>query len=185
MARTESNIVQLGKEATEFTLLEPLEDEYVTLTSQKSDKANLIVFMSCHCPFVKHLNRAFSEFAKEYMPKGLSIIAINSNDVEKYPEDSPENMIKQVKEFDFQFPYLYDETQEVAKVYGAVCTPDFFLYDGDLKLRYRGQFDDSRPNNTEPITGIDLRFAVDALLDNKFPSFDQKPSVGCSIKWKE
>lgn len=183
MSRTESKMVELGSEATEFALFSPTEDRDITLTSQQS-KATLIVFMSCHCPFVKHLNSALSSFAKEYMPKGLGILAINSNDIEKYPDDSPENMIKQAKEFDFQFPYLFDETQDIAREYGAQCTPDFFLYDSDMKLRYRGQFDDSRPENGVPITGNDLRLAVEALLNNQLPTPVQKPSVGCGIKWK-
>lgn len=184
MARTESTIVNLGSHATEFTLFDPREEREITLTSQKSEKATLIIFMSNHCPFVQHLNSSLSSFAKEYMPQGLSIIAINSNDVENYPDDSPENMVKLAEQYDFEFPYLYDETQEIAKVYGAVCTPDFFLYDGDLKLRYRGQFDEARPGNDVPITGIDLRNAVEALLNNQLPNPEQKPSVGCGIKWK-
>ncbi len=183
MARTESNMVELGTDATEFALYSPTEGREITLTSQKSD-ATLIIFISVHCPFVKHLNSAISSFAKEFMPKGLGIMAINSNDIEKYPDDSPDNMIKQAEEFDFQFPYLFDETQEIAREYGAQCTPDFFLYDKDLKLRYRGQFDDSRPDNGIPITGYDLRNAVEALLNNELPSTKQKPSVGCGIKWK-
>lgn len=183
MARTESKMIELGSEATEFALFSPTEGRDITLTSQQS-KATLIVFMSCHCPFVKHLNSALSSFAKEYMPKGLGMLAINSNDVENYPDDSPENMIKQAKEFDFQFPYLFDETQDVAKEFGAQCTPDFFLYDSDMILRYRGQFDGSRPDNGVPITGKDLRQAVDALLNDELPSLEQMPSVGCGIKWK-
>lgn len=184
MARTESNMIQLGTEATEFTLFDPQEERHITLTSQKSDKATLIIFMCNHCPFVIHIVKVLSSMAKEYMPKGLSIIAINSNDVENYPDDSPDNMIKFTKTNDLDFPYLFDETQEVAKEYGAVCTPDFFLYDGDLKLRYRGQFDDSRPGNDLPVTGNDLKSAVDALLNNQMPNSDQTPSVGCGIKWK-
>ncbi len=184
MARTESKMVELGTKAAEFALFSPTENRVITSTSQETDKATLIMFMSCHCPFVKHLNTAISSFANEYMPKGLGILAINSNDIEKYPDDSPENMIKQSEEFGFTFPYLFDETQNVAKEFGAQCTPDFFLFDGDMKLRYRGQFDESRPGNGVPITGKDLRQAVDALLNNELPSLIQKPSVGCGIKWK-
>ncbi|PKL81278.1 MAG: thioredoxin family protein [Ignavibacteriae bacterium HGW-Ignavibacteriae-4] len=184
MARIESKMMELGSKAHDFKLFSPSENKEISLTNMKSEKATLIIFISNHCPFVKHLNSALSTFAKKYIPKGLSVIAINSNDIVNYPDDSPENMIKQSKEFDFHFPYLFDETQEIAREYGAMCTPDFFLYDGDLKLRYRGQFDDSRPGNSIPVTGIDLSIAVDALLNNKLPSTDQKPSVGCGIKWK-
>jgi thiol-disulfide isomerase/thioredoxin len=184
MARTESKMVELGTEAAEFALYSPTEGRVITSTSQEGDKATLFLFISCHCPFVKHLNKAISSFAQEYMPKGLGILAINSNDIEKYPDDSPDNMIKQAEEFKFPFPYLFDETQDVARDFGAQCTPDFFLYDEDMKLRYRGQFDDSRPDNGVPITGKDLREAVDALLNNQLPSPIQKPSVGCGIKWK-
>jgi thiol-disulfide isomerase/thioredoxin len=184
MARTESKMVEIGSEATEFTLYSPKDERFITLTSQKSSKANLIIFMCNHCPFVKHINESLSQFAKEYMPKGLSIIAINPNDAENYPEDSPEKMIELADKFNFDFPYLYDETQDVAKVYGAECTPDFFLYDGDLKLQYRGQYDDSRPGNDLPVTGIDLKNAVDKLLNNELPNSEQKPSVGCGIKWR-
>ena len=185
MARTESKMIELGTEATEFTLYSPKEERFITLTSQKSDKANLIIFMCNHCPFVKHLNESLSQFAKEYQEKGVSIIAINSNDVENYPEDSPEKMIELADNHNFDFPYLYDETQDVAKVYGAECTPDFFLFDGDLKLVYRGQYDDSRPGNDIPVTGQDLRKAVDNLLEGSQPNPNQKPSVGCGIKWKK
>lgn len=184
MARTESKMVEIGSDATEFTLYSPKDERFITLTSQKSPKANLIIFMCNHCPFVKHINESLSQFAKEYMPKGLSIIAINSNDAENYPEDSPEKMIELSDKHNFEFPYLYDETQDVAKVYGAECTPDFFLYDGDLKLQYRGQYDDSRPGNDKPVTGIDLKNAVDKLLNNELPNPEQKPSVGCGIKWR-
>lgn len=184
MARTESKMIELGTKAPDFTLYSPINKEEVSLDSIKSKKANLIVFISVHCPFVKHLNKSFSDFSNEYISKGVSVIAINSNDIKKYPEDSPENMIKQSKEFNFQFPYLFDETQKVAREYDAQCTPDFFLYDCDMKLRYRGQYDDSRPGNDIPITGYDLRNAVDSLLNNELPKLEQKPSVGCNIKWK-
>jgi len=184
MARTESKLIELGTEATDFSLIEPKNNKYVSLSSHKSDKATLILFMCNHCPFVIHINDVLSKFAKEYVPKGLSIIAINSNDVENYPEDSPENMIRLSNKYDFNFPYLFDETQTIAKEYGATCTPDFFLFDGDLKLRYRGQFDDSRPGNNEEVTGKDLKAAVDSLLNNENPNPIQKPSVGCGIKWK-
>lgn len=184
MARTESKMVELGSKAADFVLYSPAEDKELSLTSLQSERATLIIFMSNHCPFVKHLNSALSSFGKEYIPKGLSVIAINSNDIINYPDDSPENMIKQAEKFDFQFPYLFDESQEIARKYGAMCTPDFFLYDGNMMLRYRGQFDDSRPGNGIPVTGYDLRHAVEALLNNQLPSINQKPSIGCGIKWK-
>ena len=184
MARTESKMIKLGTKAPEFSIFSPLEKRNISLSSLKKEKATLIMFLSVHCPFVKHLNKQLSLFAKEFMPQGLGIIAINSNDIEQYPEDSPENMIVQSEQNDFIFPYLFDETQEVAKNYGAQCTPDFFLYDGDLELRYRGQFDNSRPGNNNEITGKDLRLAVTALLNDKLPSVQQFPSVGCNIKWK-
>lgn len=184
MARTESKLVELGSEAMEFALYEPAESEYLTLTSQKSDKATLIIFMCNHCPYVLHIADALSSFAKEYIPKGLSIIGINSNDYENYPDDSPENMKKFINQYDIIFPYLIDETQEVASAYNAQCTPEFFLYDKNLKLKYHGQFDDARPGNGIPITGNDLRKAVDSIFDGQTPDTNQTVCVGCGIKWK-
>lgn len=184
MARTESNMIELGTKAPEFTLLDPNDGKFLTLTSQKSDKATLIMFICNHCPFVIHIANELSSFANEYKDKGLSIIAINSNDITNYPDDSPEKMITFSEKYKFEFPYLFDETQNVAKEYGATCTPDFFLYDGDLKLRYRGQFDDSRPGNGIPVTGKDIKAAFESMLINKLPNSVQKPSVGCGIKWK-
>ena len=140
--------------------------------------------MCNHCPFVKHLNESLSQFAKEYQEKGVSIIAINSNDVENYPEDSPEKMIELADNHNFDFPYLYDETQDVAKVYGAECTPDFFLFDSNNTLVYRGQFDDSRPGNDVPVTGKDLKAAIEEVLLDRKVDTQQKPSIGCNIKWK-
>lgn len=184
MARTPSNMIDLGTSAHDFKLIDPRDNKQKTLGELKSDQATLLVFMCNHCPFVIHINEEFVKFAKEYVPKGLSIIAINANDVENYPEDSPEKMAKLAEDMDFNFPYLFDETQEVAKAYDAACTPDFFLYDSDMKLVYRGQFDDSRPGNNEPITGHDLRAAVDAALEGQAVVAEQKPSIGCNIKWK-
>lgn len=184
MARTESKIVELGSDAMEFALYEPAESQYITLTSQKSDKATLIIFMCNHCPYVVHIAEALSSFAKEYIPKGLSIIGINPNDYENYPDDSPDNMKKFIEKYDLQFPYLIDETQEVAMAYNAQCTPEFFLYDKNLKLKYHGQFDDSRPDSGIPVTGNDLRNAVDAVIASQLPDNNQKPCVGCGIKWK-
>lgn len=184
MAQTPSKMIDLGTTAPDFKLYEPLTDSYKTLDELKSNKATLIMFICNHCPFVKHINKGLVEFANDYLPKGLSIIAINSNDVENYPADSPEKMVVLIKEEGYQFPYLYDETQEVAKAYDAACTPDFFLYDSDMALVYRGQFDDSRPGNGVEVTGNDLRSAADAILNNEAVLQEQIPSIGCNIKWK-
>ncbi len=145
--------------------------------------AFLAVFMCNHCPFVKHLADALAQFAGEYVPQGLAMVGISSNDVANYPADSPEQMVRESEERGYSFPYLYDETQEVAKAYRAACTPDFFLFDRDRKLVYRGQFDSSRPESGTPATGADLRAAVDAVLAGKMPSEKQTPSIGCNIKW--
>jgi thiol-disulfide isomerase/thioredoxin len=156
----------------------------VSLSDFKDATALLVVFMCNHCPFVKHLAGALAQFAQEYMRKGAAIVGINSNDVANYPADSPEQMVREAEEQGYAFPYLYDESQEVAKAYRAACTPDFFLFDRDQRLVYRGQFDSSRPDNGKPITGEDLRAALDAVLAGKKPSEKQMPSIGCNIKWK-
>src|SRR6185295_11697747 len=137
-----------------------------------------------HCPFVKHLAHSLAQFANEYMRKNVAIVGISSNDVGGYPADSPEQMVREAEEQGYSFPYLYDETQEVAKAYRAACTPDFFLFDRDRRLVYRGQFDDSRPGNGIPVTGADLRRACDAVLAGRPVPAEQKPSIGCNIKWK-
>jgi hypothetical protein len=142
-----------------------------------------LYFLCNHCPYVKHIRSALADFAGEYLPKGLAIVGISANDAARYPADSPEMMKREKDEVGYPFPYLYDETQEVAKAYGASCTPDFFLYDSQ-RLVYRGQFDDSRPGNEIAVTGSDLRAAVDAVLAGGTPSKEQKPSIGCNIKWK-
>ncbi len=151
---------------------------------QMAGKPLLVIFMCNHCPFVIHLREALAQFAAEYMQKGLQIVGISSNDVEHYPQDSPEEMKREVQEAGYPFPYLYDASQEVAKAWKAACTPDFFLCDADHRLVYRGQFDDSRPGNGIPVTGCDLRAACDAVLDGRPVSPEQKPSIGCNIKWK-
>jgi peroxiredoxin len=183
MARTPSTMLPLGTPAPSFSLMN-VDGRMVTLTDLADQPALLVIFMCNHCPFVKHLADAISEFAIEYMPKGLAVVGINSNDVANYPADSPEQMVHEALQRGYQFPYLYDETQEVAKAYRAACTPDFFLFDKERVLVYRGQFDDSRPDSGIPVTGKDLRAAVDATLAGKKPSPDQKPSIGCNIKWK-
>lgn len=142
------------------------------------------MFICNHCPFVKHVNKELSSIAKDYKSKGVNFIAISSNDVENYPEDSPEYMKQNAIEQEFIFPYLYDQTQEVAKAYDAACTPDFYVFDQELKLVYRGQLDDSRPGNNIPVTGKDLRHALNCIVDNTENTSIQKPSIGCNIKWE-
>lgn len=183
MAQTPSTMIPLGTTAPDFELPDTTGN---LIRRQDFDGARglLVMFICNHCPFVKHLREALADFAREYQPKGLAIVAINSNDIENYPDDSPEKMKHEKEQFGYPFPYLFDATQEVAKAYKAACTPDFFLFDADHQLVYRGQFDDSRPGNDEPITGADLRAAVDAVLDGKPVPEDQQPSIGCNIKWK-
>ena len=183
MARTESTMLELGTQAPDF-VLKDTEGNIVRLSDFKGAKALLVIFMCNHCPYVIHLREAISAFAKEYQDKGLAIVGINSNDVENYPDDSYEKMIEEKASAGYIFPYLYDETQEVAKAYRAACTPDFFLFDENQKLVYRGQWDDSRPRNDIPVTGRDIRAAVDAILNGNPVSPEQKPSMGCNIKWK-
>jgi len=182
MANTPSTMLPLGTKAADFTLVN-VDGRLVSLNDFEAAPAFLAMFMSNHCPFVKHLADALAQFAAEYMTQGVAIVGINANDVSKYPADSPEQMVREAEERGYPFPYLYDETQDVAKAYRAACTPDFFLFDGDRRLVYRGQFDSSRPEGGTPITGADLRNAVDAVLAGKKPSEKQLPSIGCNIKW--
>jgi peroxiredoxin len=156
----------------------------VSLDDFSGKPALLVAFICNHCPFVKHVAAGFAKLAKEYQKRGVAVVAINSNDAENYPDDSPEKMAEEVKIRGYTFPYLYDETQETAKAYGAACTPDFYVFDEDRKLVYRGQMDSSRPSSGQPVTGEDLRAALDAVLDGQSPSVKQKPSIGCNIKWK-
>lgn len=156
----------------------------VSLSDFKDCPALLVIFMCNHCPYVQHIRSGLAQLARDYIPRGVGIVGINSNDVERYPDDSPAKMAEEVKEAGYIFPYLFDETQEVAKAYRAACTPDFFLFDRDRRLVYRGQFDDSRPGNGIPVTGKDLRAALDAVLAGKPVPTNQKPSMGCNIKWK-
>jgi thiol-disulfide isomerase/thioredoxin len=179
-----SNMMPLNRIAPTFTLKDTLSGKILSLAQLKSPIATIIVFMCNHCPYVKHIRPELINVAAEYIPSGISFIAISSNDKDDYPEDSPENMKKIAEEWHFPFPYLYDETQEVAKAYDAACTPDFFVFDGDLKCVYRGQFDESRPGNGIPVTGKDLRNALDCLINGEPIPQDQRPSIGCSIKWK-
>ncbi len=183
MARTPSTMLELGTPAPHFALPEPLTGKTVSLDDFRG-KPLLVVFMCNHCPYVLHILDGLLDFAREYIPKGLQMVAINANDVANYPDDSPEKMVEMARAKDFPFPYLFDESQEIAKTYRAACTPDFFLFDADGKLVYRGQFDDARPRNDAPVTGADLRAAADAVLRGEKPAEDQKPSLGCNIKWK-
>ena len=178
-------MISLGTKAPEFKLPDTVSGKNLSLQDLKSSKATLIMFICNHCPFVKHVNEALVKLADDYIPKGISFIAISSNDVVNFPEDSPEKMKQTAKELGYTFPYLYDESQEVARAYDAACTPDFFIYDKDLKLVYRGQLDDSRPSNGLPVTGKDIRNAFDLLLAGKNIPAEQMPSIGCNIKWKK
>lgn len=183
MARTASTMLPLGTKAPDFSLVN-VDGRNVSLSDLSRSPALLVIFMCNHCPFVKHLANAIAQFTSEYMDKGLAVVGINANDVANYPADSPEQMVRESEERGYRFPYLYDETQQVAKAYRAACTPDFFLFDRDRRLVYRGQFDDSRPDSGKPITGADLRAAVDAVLAGRKPKDEQLPSIGCNIKWK-
>jgi peroxiredoxin len=185
MVITPTTTISLGAPAPDFTLPDTVSGETLSLDKLKSDTATMVMFLCNHCPYVKHVQDGLVQIAEDYQPKGVSFIAISSNDVENYPEDGPEEMKKVAQKKGYPFPFLYDETQEVAKAYSAVCTPDIFVFDGDMKLVYRGQFDDARPSNDVPVTGEDVREALEALLNDKPVDPNQKPSVGCSIKWKQ
>lgn len=180
----QSTMLPLGTPAPEFNLTDVVTNENITLDTFKEKSALLVAFICVHCPFVKHVQEEIAKIGKDYASKNLGMIAISANDVEAYPEDAPENMKKQAEEFGFTFPYCFDETQETARSYTAACTPDFFLFDKERKLVYRGQLDDSRPGNNIPVTGQDLRAAIDSVLENKPINPNQKPSMGCGIKWK-
>ena len=183
MAETPSTMLPLGTKAPDFRLADP-SGKWVSSDDFKDSQALLVMFMCNHCPFVQHIRSQFAELAKDYQARGVAIVGINANDVENHPEDSPEKMAEEVKQIGYTFPYLYDETQAVAKAYHAACTPDPFLFDRNHRLVYRGQFDDSRPGNGKPVTGRDIRAALDAVLAGRPVPADQKPSVGCNIKWK-
>ncbi len=144
----------------------------------------LVMFLCTHCPYVKHVEQELAKIGRDYVDRGLAIVAIGANDADRYPDDAPDKLAEQARRLGFRFPYLYDETQDVARAYTAACTPDFFVFDAERKLVYRGQLDDSRPRNDEPVTGADLRAAIDATLSGQPVPTDQKPSMGCGIKWK-
>jgi peroxiredoxin len=180
---TTSTMLELGTPAPSFDLPDT-EGGSVTLDELRGAPALLVMFISNHCPYVKHLKPHLAALAREYGPRGVEIVAINANDPERYPQDGPEAMREERIEHGYPFPFLFDESQEVARAYRAACTPDFFLFDGGQRLVYRGQFDESRPGNDRPVTGADLRAAIDAVLENRPVAMEQRPSIGCSIKWR-
>lgn len=182
MARVESARLELGKAAPDFELLNTVDGRIASLTELKGQKGTAIFFICNHCPFVIHILDELVQLGKYYANSGINLIAISSNNVEAYPQDGPAFMTSVGEKLGF--PYLFDETQEVARAYSAVCTPDLYVFDADLKLTYHGQLDDSRPGNSIPVTGNDLRNAMDCLIEGKTNSAEQKPSIGCSIKWK-
>ena len=184
MARTESNEFKNGTKAPDFNLLNTVNNTFLSLENAKGENGTVIMFICNHCPFVIHVNTELVKMANAYQQKGINFIAISANDVENYPQDSPELMTQLAKDENYPFPYLYDETQEVAKAYDAACTPDFYVFDADLKAIYHGQLDNSRPGNGIVVTGVDLRNSIDNLLENKPAIENQKPSMGCGIKWK-
>ncbi len=183
MVQTASRMTPLGAPAPDFRLPDTA-GKVISRDDFTSAPALLVVFMCNHCPYVKHVAAGMAQLARDYQARGVGVVGINSNDFAAYPDDAPDKMAEEVRLRAYTFPYLVDETQEVARAYGAACTPDFFLFDKDRKLVYRGQMDSSRPGNNVPVTGADLRAALDAVLSGKAPSGDQRPSLGCNIKWK-
>lgn len=184
MALTESTMVELGAPLPSFSLPDVVTGRFVSPDDYRDRKGLLVMFICRHCPYVKHVERELARLARDYSDKPLGIIAISSNDAANYPEDAPESLKEQALQLGFPFPYCYDESQEVARAFDAACTPDFFLYDEQRRLVYRGQLDDSRPGNGQPVTGRDLRAAIDAVLAGGPVSPEQRPSAGCNIKWK-
>ena len=183
MAQTPSTMLPLGTPAPAF-MLPDTSLQQVSLETFSGTPALLVMFICNHCPFVKHLRSALAQLGRDYQPRGVAIVAISSNDVEAHPADSPAKMIEEQQDAGYTFPYLFDGTQAVAKVYRAACTPDFYLFDQERRLVYRGQFDDSRPGNGLPVTGRDLRAALDAVLAGQPVATQQRPSIGCNIKWR-
>ncbi len=183
MVMVESTMLQLGTEAPDFSLTDVASGDTITLNTFADAPGLLVMFICQHCPFVKHVQDELARIGQDYGPKGLAIVAISANSLQTHPQDNPENLKAQAQAVGFTFPYCFDETQETAKRYTAACTPDFFVFDQDKKLVYRGQLDDSRPSNGVPVTGKDLRAALDAVLAGQEPSAEQNPSVGCNIKW--
>jgi peroxiredoxin len=184
MAQTPSNMLPLGTKAPDFTLPDTISSLALSLTDIRGENGFLVMFICNHCPYVIHVNPELVRLANDYRSKGIGFVAISSNDVERYPDDAPEKMKEVAIKLGYPFPYLYDESQAVAKVYDAACTPDFYLFDGAANLVYRGRLDDSRPKNDNPLTGKDLRDALEAMLAGQPISEIQYPSIGCNIKWK-
>ncbi|MDJ0846137.1 thioredoxin family protein [Crocosphaera sp.] len=184
MVKTLSTMLPLGTKAPDFSLEDVVSGDKISLKTFADKKALLVMFICVHCPFVKHLQNALAALGKEYVDKGLGIVAISANDITTHPGDAPDKMKEMAETLGFNFPFCYDESQEVAKAYTAACTPDFFLFDADNTLVYRGQFDDSRPGNDVPITGKDLKAAIEDVLRDRKVDTQQKPSIGCNIKWK-
>lgn len=184
MALTESNEFLMGTKAPDFNLINTVDDKFYALNELKGKKGTVIMFICNHCPFVIHVNSELVKMANQYQLKGINFIAISSNEIENYPQDSPKYMKQVAEKLKYPFPYLFDESQQVAKAYDAACTPDFYVFNADLNSVYHGQLDNSRPGNEEPLTGKDIRKAMDNLLQNKPVLENQKPSVGCGIKWK-
>ena len=185
MARTPSTMLELGTLAPDFRLPDPSTGKTVSLSDRADARAYLVAFISNHCPFVQAIRHEFARVGREYSAKGVAVFAINANDAESYPADAPEAMVDEARRFGYTFPYLFDESQQVAKAYRAACTPDFFLFDAERRLVYRGQFDGARPGNDVPVDGRDLRGALEALLDGRPQTDQQRPSLGCNIKWKQ
>lgn len=184
MVKTASTMLPLGTAAPEFELPDVVSGQTISLDNFADSKALLIMFICQHCPFVKHIKQELANIGRDYSQQPLGIVAISANDVENYPDDSPTKLKQMAQELNLNFPICYDESQSVSKSYTAACTPDFFLFDAEGKLAYRGQLDDSRPSSDIPVTGKDLRAAIDALLQDKQIDIEQKPSIGCNIKWK-
>ncbi|WP_127846485.1 thioredoxin family protein [Psychroflexus aestuariivivens] len=185
MSLTPSNMLELGTKAPRFQLYDTISREHCSLDQLKGEKGTVIMFICNHCPYVKHVNEEIVRLANDYRILGFNFIAISSNDIKSYPADHPDEMFKTARFLNYPFPYLYDETQEVAKAYKAACTPDFYIFDEASRLVYRGQMDDSRPKNGIPTSGRNIREALDALLNNREVSKIQKPSMGCNIKWRQ
>jgi len=184
MAYKTSNMLPLGTIAPDFNLPDTVSGKMMSLQDVKSDVATVIVFSCNHCPYVHHVNDGMVNIANEYQAKGVQFVVISVNDVERYPADAPDKMKEFAEESGYNFPYLYDESQEIGKAYDAACTPDFYVFDGDLKLTYRGQMDSTRPSLDAPVTGEDLRNALDATINGEAVSDEQRASGGCGIKWK-
>jgi peroxiredoxin len=184
MAKTLSTMLDLGTTAPDFTLPDVVSGKTMALTDFTSNKALLVMFICRHCPFVKHIEHELARLGRDYADKDVAIVAISANDAAEHPDDAPESLKEMAEQLGFTFPFLYDESQSVAKAYSAACTPDFFLFDQSRKLVYRGQLDDSRPESGIPVTGKDLRAAIDAVLNDQAVNPDQRASIGCNIKWK-